>query len=339
MSKPKAPEPPSAKDTASAANSTNLSTAIANAFMGNVNQVTPDGTLTFDQTGTHQWYDPFTKKTYDVPTFTATQELSEDQQAIQDQSRGAELNMATLANQQSSFLKDYMAEPVDLSSDNVRNYVNDHYLDDFTSEWDTQRSDLETRLANQGIGIGSDAYTRAMSDFSQNRSGARDNLYGNMYAGAQQAITAERNQPLNEITALLSGSQVSQPSFVNANMPGIPTTDVAGLINTNYNQKLANWQSDVNQRQNLMGGLFGLAGNLGSAAIMSDRNAKKNVKEVGELKGHKLYEYDYKKKTGIPGKHIGVMAQDVEKKKPEAVSERPDGYKQVHYGKLFGMGA
>jgi hypothetical protein len=73
-----------------------------------------------------------------------------------------------------------------------------------------------------------------------------------------QDILAQRNQPITEITALLSGSQVSQPQLQGANIQPIPTTDNAGLINTNYQQKLANWQQQNAMGQSILGGLFGL---------------------------------------------------------------------------------
>ncbi|RWI30409.1 MAG: hypothetical protein EOQ93_33145, partial [Mesorhizobium sp.] len=70
---------------------------------------------------------------------------------------------------------------------------------------------------------------------------------------AVQEALAQNSAPINNLTALLSGSQVSQPNFVNANMPTIPTTDVAGLINTNYNQKLQNWQQQAQSSSDLFG--------------------------------------------------------------------------------------
>lgn len=262
MGKAKAPQPPDPRETSAASTSTNLGTAIANAYLGNVDQITPDGTLTYGQSGTYDWNDPYTGQTYQVPTFTATQTLSGAQQAIKDQSDGAEFNLAKLANDQSAFLNDYMTSPIDLSSDNVGNYVNNHYLDDFNGEWDRSFEDYGSRLSNQGIKQGSDAYQRAMSEFSQNRSNARDNLYGNLYSSAQNAITAERNQPINEITALLSGSQVSQPNYVATGQPTIATTDTAGIISNEYNQRLGIWQQQQQARQNLLGGLFGLGASL-----------------------------------------------------------------------------
>jgi hypothetical protein len=52
--------------------------------------------------------------------------------------------------------------------------------------------------------------------------------------------------------------------------------------------------------------------------------------------GKKLYSYNYK---ADPAKtrQIGVMAQEVERKNPEAVKEI-GGIKHVSYGRLFGVG-
>ncbi len=77
-------------------------------------------------------------------------------------------------------------------------------------------------------------------------------------AAAMQEQFAFRNQPINEITALLSGSQVSQPNVAMAMPQGAATTDVAGLINQNYAQRYGNYQTQMAQRNNLLGGLFGL---------------------------------------------------------------------------------
>lgn len=84
---------------------------------------------------------------------------------------------------------------------------------------------------------------------------------------ALQERFALRNQPINEIGALLGTGQVTQPNFVNANMPGIPTTDRAGLEMDAYRQQMAQWQARMGQRNSLMGGLLGAAGTLGGALI------------------------------------------------------------------------
>lgn len=330
MGKSKPPAPPDPRETSAASTSTNVGTAIANAFLGNVNQVTPDGSLTYDQTGSHTWNDPYTGKSYDIPTFTATQTLSPEQQAIQDQSRGAEFNLASLANAQSGFLKDYMEKPVDLNNEATEARLMELTRTRLDPILEQRRESEATRLASQGIMLGSTAYDRAMANVNQ---GENDAYVQAMLQGRGQAVQealTERNQPINEITALLSGSQVSQPNFVNANMPTIPTTDTAGIINNEYNQRLGIWQQQQAQSQGILGGLFGLGGRLLS---LSDRRTKEDIEKVGKTSdGQNIYSYAYKADPSHQ-KHVGLLAQEVEKSKPEAVITGPGGLKFVDYAR------
>ncbi len=65
--------------------------------------------------------------------------------------------------------------------------------------------------------------------------------------------------------------------------------------------------------------------------MLSDKRAKKNIKEVGELdNGLPVYAFEYK--DGGPVQ-IWLMAQDVEKKKPEAVHKRRGLFHMVDYAK------
>ena len=73
MSKPDAPTPPNPYATAAAQTGTNVVDGVANAFLNNVNQITPSGNLTYDVTGNYGWTDPSTGQTYNIPRFTATQ--------------------------------------------------------------------------------------------------------------------------------------------------------------------------------------------------------------------------------------------------------------------------
>ena len=108
---PPAPDP---YDVAAAQTGTSMSTAIANNAMGMVNQQTPDGSLTYEVTGSHQFRDPTTGQSYTVPTYTAVTELSDEQQAIRDQTNLADLNLATLGAEQSARVGDLLSEPFSL---------------------------------------------------------------------------------------------------------------------------------------------------------------------------------------------------------------------------------
>src|SRR5678810_448365 len=147
------------------------------------------------------------------------------------------------------------------------------------------------------------------------------NMARNQYMSEQYAM---RNQPINEIASLLSGSQINNPNFVNTPNNQIPTTDVAGLINTRFSQDMDIYKQESAQQQALMGGIFGM---MGGMMKMSDERMKENVVPVGTVfatndndkkKELPIYSYSYKQDPSST-QHIGPMAQDVEKIDKDAV--------------------
>jgi hypothetical protein len=61
--------------------------------------------------------------------------------------------------------------------------------------------------------------------------------------------------------------------------------------------------------------------------MFSDPRLKENIKFHGRENGHNVYEFNYR---GEPEKFIGVMADEVQKTNPEAVTE-VEGYLAVNY--------
>lgn len=337
MGKKSAPKPPDPYKTAMTQTAMNQSTAAYEQLMNMVNQAGPDGGLTYAQSGTFDFYDPVTGKTKKVPRYTATQTLSPEQQTIKGQVDAGQLNLASILKTMSGKLGDTLGTPVDLSSENVKKYMDTHFLDDFDSDWKLQEADLDTKLANQGIGPGSDAHTRAVDDFMRSRSSARNRAYGDRYDAATNALLTERNQPLREIAALLGGTQIDQPNIINTPGANIADTDFAGLTQANYQAKLDAWKQKQDGFSKMLGGLFGIgAAAAGNPEIFSDRRLKTDVKKVGKTDdGQNIYAYRYK---GDRAMHLGLMAQEVEKKTPEAVVN-VGGYKAVDYAKALHLGA
>jgi hypothetical protein len=153
----------------------------------------------------------------------------------------------------------------------------------------------------------------------------------------------QRNQPLNEISALMSGSQVQNPNWLNSPQSQIPTTDIGGLINQNFAQQSQNYQSANSNWQSTMGGLLGLGGKLGGAAIMSDERVKDVGPKMatvfaadpdGEKRELPIYSYQYKDDP-TSTTHVGPMAQDVEKIDKSAVTTRK-GVKHIYPAKVMG---
>ena len=258
MGKSRAPAPPDPRQTAQAQTGTNIGTAIANNTMGMVNQITPDESLTYSQTGTYKYTDPYTGQVYDLPNYTATTQLSEAGQAIKNQNNTTQLNLATTGANQSGFLKDYLGNVWNPDTSAIEGRLMELGSQRLDPRFAQEEDRLRTRLANQGVTAGSEAFNREMSSLGQMRNDAFNQL---MLQGRGQAFSelqAQRNQPINEISALLSGSQVSNPQVQMMQPQGAATTDVAGLINSNYNQRLQGWQQQQARSQNLLGGLFGL---------------------------------------------------------------------------------
>jgi hypothetical protein len=89
-------------------------------------------------------------------------------------------------------------------------------------------------------------------------------------------------------------------------------------------------QENANQAQaGITGNVMKIGGAV--AGAFSDIRLKENIKKVGEQNGLNIYKFQYKH---YPHKTFeGVMAQEVEQIKPEAVHEE-DGYLYVDYGML-----
>lgn len=330
MGKPDAPTPPDPYKVASAQTGANIGTAIANTEMGQINQITPDGALTYDQIGTYNYADPFSKKVYEIPKYSLTQTLSEMQQRIKDQTDQAGLNLASTAADQSAFFQDYLGKPVDLSNEATEARLMElgrKRLDPMLSD---RKQRLEQQLADRGLKMGGEDFARQMELNTQGENDAYNQL---LLAGrgqsVQEALT-ERNQPINELTALLSGGQVSQPNFLPTSTAQMPTVDYAGLVNTNFNQQMGIYNQESAAQQALVGGLF----KLGAAGIgLSDRRLKKDVEKVGTVDDLGLYRYRYKGEAADAPKTVGVMAQEVERKRPEAALQ-VGGVKMVDYARL-----
>jgi hypothetical protein len=510
MGKPDAPKAPDPKETAAAQTSTNVATAIANSWLGNINQVTPDGKLTYNQTGQNfindpngqkYWYNsgtgkyttskpqgapttsmqgngqpkfitndrgiqmpnPAYKETkvttpgsakgweqvtgYYIPTFTATQTLSPQQQAIKGHEDKAQEHLARTAREQAWKLRGILNDTVDTSKlpkahdwsrlvlpeyqtvgsgpnnlqknikgagDITRTYgtdfganvqqVQDAMMSRLQPNIDRDRAALETNLQNQGIRIGSDAWTNAMADFDRGvndqrtsvllsagqeqsrlaglerdraifQNSAQDQQYGQNANNAQfsnsvlqqiydnrlkgagfnnsvadqefnarvlkntqkdnsrqralQEAFALRNQPINEISSLLSGAQVTPPNFMNIQGASIPTVDYAGIVQQNYANQMGAYNSQMANYNGILGGLFGL----GASGIMaSDRRLKRDIRRIGTYRNG-LPKYEFRYRHGRR-RFIGLMSDDVRKFRPEAVT-RIDGYDVVNYRKAL----
>ena len=180
----------------------------------------------------------------------------------------------------------------------VTKSVFDRQLGLLQPEFTRQREDLAQNLANRGIPIGSEAYNQAtnrldtqQSEQTQRLAQAADvaggaeasRTFGMTLQARNQAIADQlranelnnmarsaqlneriglRGQQFNELAALLGGPQIVQPTFFApsaVNTIGANQLAQSAAANA-FNQQMANYGS-------AQGGLFDLAGALGSAFI------------------------------------------------------------------------
>lgn len=308
----------------------NRDTALQQQQLNMVNQVGPTGSLTYNQTGTTGFKDS-QGKWVETPTYTATTSLSPQQQAIFDQTQGAQTNLAGLANQQSGFLKDYLAKPFEYDNEDAEQWAYDLGSKRLDPRFAQEQEQLRSTLIASGIRPGTPAFDQQMAKLGETKNDAYNQL---MLTGRQQAYQealSERNQPLNEISALLSGSQVSMPQFQQTPQTGVGGVDYTGLVNSNYQAQVANSQAKL-------GGLFGLASAPFSMfSFKSDRRAKKDIKRIGALpNGLGWYEFRYLWDADNLPIREGVMSDEVRKIIPEAVGIDPlDGLDYVDYARVL----
>src|SRR6187399_2582623 len=170
MSKPDPPQPPNPYQTAAAQTGTNVGTGVANAFLNNVNQVTPQGNLSYDVTGNYSWTDPSTGSTYQIPRFTATQTQTPMARDIEAQNNASKLTLARTGATQAGKVEGILNTPFDPGSDITRSYgpednfsadrqrVEDAMMARLNPQLQKDRAGIEQRLADQGIRYGSQAY-------------------------------------------------------------------------------------------------------------------------------------------------------------------------------------
>ena len=200
------------------------------------------------------------------------------------------------------------------------------------------------QAANQAIGQN---YGQGMSS-AQSQNAIEAQRYNQALQGAQFGNTAQqqalaqaiqqRQMPLNEISALMSGSQIQNPQFgayQGSNIAAAPIYGAAQQQAQNaqntYNQQVAQQNANTGGLFQLGGSLLGAAGSAGGfGALFSDRRLKSNIVKVGDHSlGIGIYEYDI-----FGNRERGVMAQELMQVMPDAVHQHPSGYFMVDYGRL-----
>lgn len=250
MNGAKAPDP---FQTAMTQNMFNTQAAKQQQQMNMTNQATPYGALTYTA-------DPNSPSGY-----SASQTYSPQVQNLLNSNIG---NSQAASNTAGALLQNgqqVLSNPVDTSWNGTASRISDINKSFLDPVWNQRQNDFEQTMANRGLVPGSQAYTNAARDFGMQR----DNSYNNMGLGAYTAgVNANLQQQasaLNAMNALRNGSQIAQPVNQGTNFTTTPQESIQPV---NYSQMaMQNYQNQQGQNNATMGGLFGLGGTIGSAAM------------------------------------------------------------------------
>ena len=259
MGKPSAPKPPDPKETSAAATGTAVATSIANTAQGNMGQSNPYGSLTYEQTGTSTFTDPYTGLSYDIPTYSANTTLSPEQQAIYNNQTAMQTSLGSAgATAAAGFTPTQTAVPTynnystsaglntsygsnDYSAD--RNEYEAALMARMQPQLDTQQQALDASLANQGIGYGAEAYNDAQFTQSQ----AENDAYMAAILGAGQE---QQRMFQMEMAAQQASNAALQQEFGNFNSGTAANNQ---NLSTVFNQNMQSQNDYMNQIMTMLG--------------------------------------------------------------------------------------
>ena len=108
-----------------------------------------------------------------------------------------------------------------------------------------------------------DAFQSAMNNAVTGGGAEQSRLFGlqgNARERAIQEYERIRNAPLNEVSALMSGTQINNPTFSAIPQTGVANTDFIGAQNSSNAMLNNQYAQQMGANNAMTGGLFGLAG-------------------------------------------------------------------------------
>ena len=267
------PPPPDYSGAAKETAQGNLDAARVATAANRVNQYTPYGSLEYKINPESQW------DIYGNPTWSATQTLSPEQQQLLDIQNQTSIGMGNLAGKGLGYVENMISKPFDTSGIaqtgiNPGETMQDSIMRRLQPQIEQGREALQAQLANQGVVPGTEAYNRAMTQQNQREN---DAMTSAVVQGTQTGLAANqqgfqqlgymRNEPINTLNAVRTGSQVSSPNFI-SNIAQQATTqgaDLLGAAQMQQNAAQAGANASNAASSNLTSGLMGLGG----AAMMA----------------------------------------------------------------------
>lgn len=261
------PSAPAAPDYSAAARQTaqgNIDAARLAVAANRVNQYTPYGSLEYTMSGEDK---------YGNPMWSATQKFAPEQQKLFDIQNALSIGVGELGSKGLEYVGQQLENPFDVSQlpsigINPSETYSDAIMRRLEPQLTQQNEQFEQQMANQGIPVGSEAYNRAKMALGQRQNDllASSQIQGfdvgnRARAAAFGELAYRRNEPLNVLSALRTGSQVTAPTYVNSAQQATTSgPDLLGAAQMGYNAQMGNFNAQQAAQANLNQGLFSLAG-------------------------------------------------------------------------------
>ncbi len=262
MGKSDPPPPPDYTGAAVATGAANQEAARVAAKANRVSQYTPYGSLVYTggQNGDpDQWRSDVT--------------LSPTGQALLDSQNKISLGLGNLGETGLGYVQNTLNKPFDWGAVpqapvNAGTTAQQAIMSRLGPDLESRRAATASRLANQGIGVGTQAYDEALKSDDRAANDARMQavLQGiNLDTTARQQGIQEqsfaRNEPLNMLNAVRSGAQVQNPTFQQVPQQAtVPGANYLGAAQAQGQDALGAWNAQQAQNNNMMSGLFSLGG-------------------------------------------------------------------------------
>ena len=258
MGKSSQPAAPNYAEAAKETAAGNLENARLTTKANRVNYNTPYGNLNY------------TQNPKDQDLWSANVSLSPSEQGLLEQQNKTSAGLANLQDSATARVGSSLGAPMPGAYDptqatnNATSLINDRLL----PAQERQRAATETQLANQGLARGSEAFKNAQTDLGHQENDARQqaalqgiNLGMQQQGQTYQQAFANRNAPINELSAIRTGSQVTNPTFgSSAQQQYTGGADLTGAANNQYNAAVASTNAQNAGSAGLFGGLTSLGG-------------------------------------------------------------------------------
>ena len=197
---------------------------------------------------------------------------------------------------------------------------------------------------NSGAARGASAATglQQAAMRAQSMTGARQGARDRADAAQYQAAGLGRGLATNSLQAFQGASGAGSAALGSYQSPGAQYQSGLAGAGSMFGQ-MAGYQNQAymqaqGNKAAFTGALLGAGASLGGAAIgkYSDRRLKKNIVLVGthDATGLNLYHFNYIDEIKDDNTYVGVMADEVKVKYPEAVITMSNGFDAVNYEDL-----